>query len=172
MDLEVEMGEMELSLAEVESLISARDKEVIDLKVALEENEDKFYDMGFADVESSSELVMFQSRLYGFGEGWMAAVNALGVPEKSHFRILEQIPYPKPPPPPIQSPTCTKEEESRSMRALVKEIDSHTKLIDFEISSDPNVGQRQVAQPLLPNPDQVTIKANPYMPKQLQELTA
>lgn len=46
------MGEMELSLAEVESLISARDKEVIDLKVALEESEDKFYDMGFADAKS------------------------------------------------------------------------------------------------------------------------
>ena len=46
------MGEMELSLAEVESLISVRDKEVIDLKVALEESEDKFYDMGFADTES------------------------------------------------------------------------------------------------------------------------
>ena len=166
------MGEMELSLAEVESLISARDKEVIDLKVALEESEDKFYDMGFADAESSSKPVMFQTRRYGFGEGWMAAVNALGVPEKSPFKILEQIPYTKPPPPPVQSPARTEEEKSWSMRALVEEIDSHTKLIDFEISSNPNVGQRQVAQPLLPNPNQVIIKANPYMPKQLQEPTA
>lgn len=83
------MGEMELSLAEVESLISARDKEVIDLKVALEESEDKFYDMGFADAKSWSELVMFQSRRYGFGKGWMATVNALGIPEESPFRILE-----------------------------------------------------------------------------------
>ena len=32
---------------------------------------------------------MFQSRRYGFGEEWMAAVNALGVPEESPFRILE-----------------------------------------------------------------------------------
>lgn len=80
---------MELSLAEVESLISARDKEVIDLKVALEESEDKFYDMGFADAESWSEPVMFQSWRYGFGEGWMATVNALGIPEESPFRILE-----------------------------------------------------------------------------------
>ena len=60
-NLEVKMGEMELRLAEAESIISARDKEVVDLKVALEGSEDKFYNMGFADVESSSEPVMFQS---------------------------------------------------------------------------------------------------------------
>ena len=61
-NLEVKMGEMELRLAEAESIISARDKEVVDLKVALEGSEDKFYDMGFADVENSSEPVMFQSQ--------------------------------------------------------------------------------------------------------------
>lgn len=47
----------------------ARDKEIADLKVALEESENKFYDMGFVDTENSYELVMFQSRQYGFGEG-------------------------------------------------------------------------------------------------------
>lgn len=92
------MGEMELRLAEAGSLISTRDKEVVDLKVALEEREDKFYDMGFADAEGSSEPVMFQSRRYGFGKGWMAAANALGVLKESLFRILEQIPYPEPSP--------------------------------------------------------------------------
>lgn len=95
------MGEMELRLAEAGSLISTRDKEVVDLKVALEEREDKFYDMGFADAEGSSEPVMFQSRQYGFGKGWMAAANALGVQKESPFRILEQIPYPEPSPPPV-----------------------------------------------------------------------
>jgi len=58
-NLEAKMSKMELRLAEAESLISSRDKEVVDLKAALEESKDKFYDMGFADVEGSSELVMF-----------------------------------------------------------------------------------------------------------------
>lgn len=67
----------------------------------MEEREDKFYDMGFTDAEGSSEPVMFQFRRYGFGKGWMAAANALGVLKESLFRILEQIPYPEPSPPPV-----------------------------------------------------------------------
>lgn len=58
---ETKLGDMELRLADVESVISSRDKEIADLKVALTEREDKFYNMGFMDVENSSEPVMFQS---------------------------------------------------------------------------------------------------------------
>nr|POE86819.1 hypothetical protein CFP56_45550 [Quercus suber] len=94
----------------------------------------------------------------------MATVNALGISKESPFRIPEQIPYPEPPPPLVQSPACAEEEESQSIRALVKEIDSHAKLIDLEVSSDPNAGQRQVAQPVLPNPNQVTVDADPCQP--------
>nr|POE86820.1 hypothetical protein CFP56_45551 [Quercus suber] len=61
-DLGVKMGEMKLRLAEAESIISTRDKEVVDLKVALEESEDNFYDMGIVDANNSSEPIMFQSR--------------------------------------------------------------------------------------------------------------
>lgn len=35
-DLEVKLGEMELRLAEADSIISARNREVVELKVALE----------------------------------------------------------------------------------------------------------------------------------------
>ena len=68
-ELETKLGEMKLKLAKAESLILARDKEVADLKAALEVSEDKFYDMGFADAENSCEQVVFQSRQYEFGEG-------------------------------------------------------------------------------------------------------
>ena len=54
--------------------------------------------MGFIDAENSNKAVMFESRRYGFGEGWIAAVNALHLLEKSHFRDPEQIPLSKPPP--------------------------------------------------------------------------
>lgn len=84
---------MELRLADVESVISSRDKEIADLKVALTEREDKFYNMGFMDVENSSEPVMFQSWRFSFGDGWLATVSAMGVPEDSPFRNAEQIPY-------------------------------------------------------------------------------
>ena len=166
-NLEVKLGKMKLRLIEAESIISARDREVADLKVALEESNNKFYDMGFTDDENLSEPVMFQSRRYGFYEGWMAAMNAIGVPEESLLRILEQIPYPKPPP--VQNLSRAKEEESQSMKELVTEIDSHAELIDLEISSDPNTRQGQMAQPLLLNPNQVAVDANPRSSKQPQE---
>ena len=60
-DLETKLGEMELKLAEVESIISAKDKEVSELKSTLKESEDKFYDMGFADAENSYKPVVMQT---------------------------------------------------------------------------------------------------------------
>ena len=60
-NLEVKFREIELRLAEAESIILAKDKEVADLKVAMEESENKFYDLGFADAENSSDPIMFQS---------------------------------------------------------------------------------------------------------------
>lgn len=128
--------EIELRLVEAESIISARDKEIAKLKAALEESENKWYNMGFADTKNSAKLVMFQSRKYRFEEGWMAAVLAMGVPEDSPFRDADQIPYPEPPLP-AQNPTNADEEDTLSMRELVQEIDTHTELIDLEITSDP-----------------------------------
>lgn len=47
---ETKLGEVELRVASVESIITARDKEIAELKVALEESENKYYDMGFNDA--------------------------------------------------------------------------------------------------------------------------
>lgn len=92
---------------------------------------------------------MLQSRRYGFSEGWMVAVVAMGVPEDSPFRNLEQIPYPDPSPPPVHNSARAEEEDSPSMRALVEEIDSHVELVDLEIINDPNAKQGQMQPPLL-----------------------
>ncbi|KAK9986297.1 hypothetical protein SO802_031248 [Lithocarpus litseifolius] len=90
-EAEVKLGEAELRVACAESIITARDKEIVELKVALEESENKYYNMGFNDVENSAEPVM--------GLGWMATVTAIGLLEDSLFRNLDQIPYLEQPPP-------------------------------------------------------------------------
>ena len=81
------------------SIITTRDKEIAELKAALEESENKYYNMRFNDAENLAEPVMFENRNYGFDEGWMAVVIAMELPEDSLFRNLDQIPYSEPPPP-------------------------------------------------------------------------
>nr|POE82860.1 hypothetical protein CFP56_28265 [Quercus suber] len=112
-----------------------------------------------------------KTTMYGFSEGWMAVVTALGVPEDSPFRDPKQVPYPKPSPPLVQDLTHV-EEESQSMRALVKEIKSHVEVIELDISSNPNTRQDQVLQPTLPSHDLQTAKDAPIHPfKQLHDPT-
>lgn len=55
-------------------IISAKDKEMTNLKMALEESENKFYSIGFADAQNSCEPVMLQTQRYGIKERWLAAV--------------------------------------------------------------------------------------------------
>lgn len=84
--METKFGEMEPRLAEAESIISVRNKEIAKLKAGLEERENKFYNMGFTNAVNSTEPVMFQSRRYAFSEGWMAVELAMGVLKDSPFR--------------------------------------------------------------------------------------
>lgn len=117
--MEIKLGGTKLKLAEIESLNSANVKEIAELKAALEASENQWYNTGFANAENSMELVLYQSRWYGFYEGWMAALQAMGVPDDSPLRNLDQIPYPNPPPP-IQNPVGAKDEEdTSSIRELV-----------------------------------------------------
>ena len=102
------------------NIITARDKEIVELKVALEESENKYYNMGFNDAKNSAKPVMFKNRKYGFGKGWLAAMMAMGVPEDSPLRNPNQIPYSEPPPPPTtQNPTEAEDKDTLSMRELV-----------------------------------------------------
>lgn len=61
-DLKGKLGEVEMRLTQAKSVILAWDKEVAALKEAVAESNDKFYDMGFADVKNSSEPIMVESR--------------------------------------------------------------------------------------------------------------
>lgn len=90
----------ELKLAEAESLNLAQVDEIADLKAALKAYEDKWNNVGFADTENSVEPIVYQARRRGFGEGWMATLQAMGVSDDSPLRNPEKIPFPKPPPPP------------------------------------------------------------------------
>ena len=117
-ELEVKLRGMELKLAKVESLNSSIAKEIVELKAALKTNKDKWYNTGFADAKNSVEPIIYQSRWYGFSEGWMAALQVMGVPNDSPLRNPDQIPYPDPTPP-VQNPTSAEEEDTPSMRELV-----------------------------------------------------
>ena len=46
---------------------------MVDLKVALEACENKWYNKGFADAENFVELVIQEARKLAFEEGWLAA---------------------------------------------------------------------------------------------------
>ena len=90
---------IELKLVEVDSLNLAQADQIADLKAALEAYDNKWYDKGFADVEKFVEPVVHQARLHEFGEGWLAALQVMGVAEDSLLRDPGQIPYLAPPPP-------------------------------------------------------------------------
>ena len=103
-EMDTKLGGMELKLAEAESLNLAQVNEVAEPKAALESCKDKWYNVGFTNAENSVEPIIYQSQRHGFGEGWVATLQVMGVPDVSPLRNLKQIPYrePPPPPPPLQ----------------------------------------------------------------------
>jgi len=75
------LRETELKLVENASILSARDKEFTDYKGG-EKARKQTYNRGFRDAENSASPMIFQAQKFGFMEGWMAAVNAIGLPEE------------------------------------------------------------------------------------------
>ena len=67
--------------------------------MALEACENKWYGEDFTNTEKSVEPVVHQVWLHGFGEGWLVALQVIGVAKDSHLRDPSQIPYPAPLPP-------------------------------------------------------------------------
>ena len=53
--------------------------------------------MGIKDAESSTGAIVFQAQKFGFTEGWMAIVSAVGAPGGSAFKDASQIPLPNDP---------------------------------------------------------------------------
>lgn len=102
-DLQGKLGKTELKLAEIASLLSTLDKELTDLKRMAKARKQAYYNKGFKDTENSVRLVIFQARKFGFMEGWMAAVNVVGLPENSPFRSADQVSLPEDPEAEVQA---------------------------------------------------------------------
>ena len=137
--LEAKLGEVELKLAEAASLNTAQAEEMADLKVALEACENKWYNKGLVDVENTVEPFINEAQKLAFGEGWLAALQAMGVPEDSPLRDPNQIPFLGPFTTVQNQLGVINEEETTSMRELVEAIDSHEEPIDLEATSNLNV---------------------------------
>ena len=151
-DLKAKLGETELKLVEAASLNTARAEELADLKATLEGCESKWYDEGFADVENSMEPVINEARKLAFKEGWLATLQAVGVPKDSPLRDPNQIPLPSLSTAAQKTPVVVDEEETTSLRELVKQIDAHVEPIDLEATSNPNT-EDQCGGNVQPPPD-------------------
>ena len=134
--------ETDLKLAEAISLNTAQAEELADLRATLEACENKWYNEGFTDAENSVEPVIKKAQKLAFEESWLDALQALGVPEDSPLRDPSQITFPSPTPA-VQNPLGPiDEEETQSMKELVKQIDSHVELDDMEAINNPRVGDQ------------------------------
>lgn len=137
-DLQGKLEEAEVNLAKVSSIVSARDKELADLKETMKNCGQVFYNMGFKDTKNLAKAVIFQARRLGFREGWMAAINAIGLPQNSFFRGTKQIPLPNDLPIEVQADDQSEDaeeeegEDNPGMRELSQQIDAHVVVIDEE----------------------------------------
>ena len=134
--VEAKLRGKKLKLTKAESLTFAQAEEIADLKAALDAFEEKGYNLGFADAENSVEPVVHEARTHGFNEGWLAALQAMGVMEDYPIKNPEQIPYPAPVPPVQSLANPADEEETLSMRELVHAIDTHVEMVDLEVTSN------------------------------------
>ena len=118
--LVTQQNETEVKLAKAANLNATLSEEVADLRVALKACESKWYDEGFANAEKGVEPVVMQARQLSFQKGWMAALQALGVPEDSPHRDLGWIPFLDPAPVVQNLAGPNDEEETDSLRELVE----------------------------------------------------
>ena len=133
--VEDKLGAIKLKLTEVANLNLAQANEIANLKVALEACVTKWYDEGFADAENSIEPIVHQARSHGFEEGWLVALQAMGVPDDSPLRNPKQISYSAPPPPVQSQANAADEEDTPSMREPVRVINTH---VDLKATSNLN----------------------------------
>ena len=149
--LEMKQNEADLKLVDAVSLNFAQAEELADLRVALEACENKWYNEGFADAENFAEPVIKEAWRLAFEEGWLAALQALGVPEDSPLRDHDQIPFSSPTLA-VQNPLGPiDKEQSPSMRELVEQIDSHVELDDMEATCNPRASDqlgKDILQPI------------------------
>ena len=94
------------------------------------------------------EPVVHQAWNHGFGEGWLATLQAMGVAEDSPLRNPEQIPYLALAPPVQSQADAVDEQETLSMRELVHAINTHVEMVDFEVTSNPYAAEGGQGQTL------------------------
>ena len=87
--VEAKLGGIKLKLVKAKSLTLAQADEIVDLKVALDASKERGYNLGFADVEYSTEPIILNAWHHRFGEGWLAALQMIGVAEDSPLRNPE-----------------------------------------------------------------------------------
>lgn len=92
--LQGKLKEAKTKLAEAASIVLAHDKELADLKETMKMWEQVFYNIGFNDTKNSASVLIFQAQRLGFSEGWMAPMNAIGLPEYSALGTLIRYPCP------------------------------------------------------------------------------
>ena len=92
--LQGKLKEAKTKLAEAASTVLAHDKELADLKETMKMCEQVFYNIGFNDTKNSASVLIFQAQRLGFSEGWMAPMNAIGLPEYSALGTLIRYPCP------------------------------------------------------------------------------
>lgn len=68
-DLQGKLNEVKVKLAKAVSLVSAYDKELVDLKETMKTCEQVYYNIGFKDVENSTGPMIFLARKFGFAKG-------------------------------------------------------------------------------------------------------
>ena len=78
-------------LVEIASLLFAWDKELTDLKSIPKARKQAYYNKNFRDAENFVRPVIFQAQKFGFMEGWMAEVDAIGLLRNSPFRSVNQV---------------------------------------------------------------------------------
>ena len=142
----------------------ALNKELTDLRAALEAYENKWYDEEFADAEEGVESTIREARQLSFQKGWMAALHASSVPKDSHLKDPSRIPFPDSIPA-TQNPTGpVDEEETNSLKELVEQIDAYVDVIGTEATSNPPTndqpGENIQYQPPVPEhqPSEIAIE--------------
>ena len=96
--------------------------------------------------------MIFDAWQKGFLEGWIAVVNALNLPFSSPFRDSSQVPLPEDPVEAhVEEAPVMEEEDSPSMRELVKQIEAHTEVINLYNQIPPNAPEDSNAARPLPN---------------------
>ena len=98
------------------------------------------------------EHIVRQAQTHGFNEGWLAALQTIGIAEDSPLRNPEQIPYPAPVPPVYGQVDAADEEETLSMRKLVHAIDTHVEMVDLEVTSNLHAEEGEGQMPIADQP--------------------